>query len=299
MSVVVLHQSALPSSRPPDCVSLLRRIDAIIDAFNGDHDRGDKSSLLHPRHAVWRKAYKYETEDLNDAINTFFRLCPDPSIPPDQLPRYLATVRRGLQQERPERLAAFESDLAPCLALPVPSMTDLFDTVSRHGGQLWLRAALELGLQPATPWPVFPAALAQSLRQSLSADPDMSWGRKHVLRELEGCGWAWDEAELSAQDQASIDSVRRSLLADAGITQVPAGQVRWYYDPIAGRWRTDDELLAALPGKTKCLMFDREHKVLTFYEPWTKEENYRAWDFVEKVRAGEIKLPSVPRPSTP
>lgn len=297
MSVTVLYQSAPSTSRPPDCLALLRCLDAIIDRFNGDHDKGDKSSLLHPRHAHWRRAYKYESEDLNEVLTTFLRLCPDPIFGLQHLPAYLSTVRQGFQQEHPERLAAFESTLAPCLAKPVPLLKEVFDAVSKHGGQLWLRAALALDLQPATPWPVFPAALAQSLRRSLCTDEDMIWGRQHTLHELESLGWSWSADQLTAQDQAKIDGSQRALLADSGIFQQPAGHVSWIYDPITGRWRTGDDLRAPLPGKVKCLMTSGAENVLLFYELWTEEEKDRAWKFSDKVTKGELKLP--PRPPQP
>jgi hypothetical protein len=239
--VRTFYQGGIPPREPnappldePDCESLLRCLDAIIDDFNGDYDKGDKSSLLHVRHAVWRKARKYESEDLNDVLISFFRLVQDPVLVPSDIDRYADSVRQGLRLECPERLAPFEAELQKLLSAQPLVPSQLYSLASRFGGQLWLRAALAIGLPTPSPWPVFPAALKQRLDGADARfekdGPGEWWGREQhddatyglrvTLRTFEKKGWRFDMAKLDEAAQAKIDRVQDASLADVGIFRV-------------------------------------------------------------------------------
>jgi hypothetical protein len=223
----------------PNCLELLTWLDGFVDQFNSRGKSLRRPDRFTARYAEYSKPYKYECEDLDEAVESFFGFCRDLELKPAQADAYLDVFVNAAESQRAgatdprlaENLMRYrDAAIKAVLAHPEAPLAAVRG-VARY--QLWLRAALAVDPWLAAPLPVWPLALKRDLDQAdanfsggsenwtHSNHDDATWAKRTLLQDMKKRGWFDPEQAEEAADtetNARIEKARLEYLASIGIT---------------------------------------------------------------------------------
>lgn len=223
----------------PNCLEVLTWLDGFVDQFNSRGKNLRRPDRFTVRSVEYRKALKYECEDLDEAVDSFFGFCGNLELIPGQAEAYLSVFQTAVESQIAhateakliENLIRYQDAAIKAIQAHPKAPLAAVRGVSRY--QLWLRAALAVDPWLPAPLPVWPLALKRNLDQANSNftggsenwnhanHDDATWAKRTLLQDMKKLGWfdpEQAEETVDPETDARIEKARLEYLASIGIT---------------------------------------------------------------------------------